>query len=64
MIRDQGGEFGWTLIALLEEYSIEIRVTAAHAGVQQALAERNGGIVGNLIMALCHEHSLAVVSWR
>ena len=43
---DQGGEFQGRCISAQEQFSIESKVTAAHAGGQLAVAERAGGIHG------------------
>ena len=55
---DQGGEFERTFALYLEQMAVPSDVTAAHAGWQLGAGERHGGLLGDLVQAVVHEHSL------
>ena len=58
LILDQGGEFEGIFIALLEQYGIDSKTTAANAGWQHGIAERHGGLLGTLWAKMVHEFGI------
>ena len=55
-MHDQRGKFERDFVAFLEELSIDTQVTGSHAPWQLSLAERHGGILGNIWQAVITEH--------
>lgn len=56
VVHDQGGEFELSWNQLMEDLAIPTTVTAAHAGWQLSVGERQGGILGMLVQAIVDEH--------
>ena len=58
IVCDQGGEFEAAFREMCEEFGIDTKVVGSHAAWQHGFAERHGGILGEMLHKVIHQHGI------